>query len=171
LRRIRRGHVIAVCCGLVLAGIAVAVTVRPSPPAVGCHIVQQALPDPACTPGETNPAVTQANIQQTICISGYTKTIRPPASYTDQLKLKQIKQYGYTDTNPTHYEEDHLIALELGGSPTSERNLWPEPRFGPHPAAEKDLLENRLHAYVCAGKLTLAAAQHMIATSWVTAQP
>ena len=34
----------------------------------------------------------------------------------------------YADTNPiSDYEEDHLIPLELGGSPTSPLNLWPEP--------------------------------------------
>jgi len=44
------------------------------------------LPDPACTPGATNSAVTRATIATTICRSGYTKTIRPPASYTGALK-------------------------------------------------------------------------------------
>jgi hypothetical protein len=30
----------------------------------------------------------------------------------------------------------------------------------------KDKLENKLHAMVCAGKMTLAAARHGIATNW-----
>ena len=43
-------------------------------------------PDPETTPGVTNPEVTQANIQQTICVTGWAATIRPPHSYTDTLK-------------------------------------------------------------------------------------
>jgi hypothetical protein len=60
------------------------------------------------------------------------------------------------------YEVDHLISLELGGS-NSIKNLWPEPGF-PNP---KDKLENRLHAMVCNGQLSLLQAQHDIATNWV----
>jgi hypothetical protein len=49
------------------------------------------------------------------------------------------------------YEEDHLISLELGGHPTSEKNLWPE-AYKPKPGArEKDRVENFLHDEVCAG--------------------
>jgi hypothetical protein len=36
------------------------------------------LPDPVLTPGAINLNVTQENIQQTVCVKGYTKTIRPP---------------------------------------------------------------------------------------------
>jgi hypothetical protein len=81
------------------------------------------FPDPNCTPGALNPDVTQENIAQTICVPGYTRTIRPPASYTSQLKVRQIVEYGYEDTNPADYEEDHFIPLELGGHPTDPRNL------------------------------------------------
>jgi len=65
------------------------------------------LPDPACTPGATNPDVTQASIGSTICRAGYTGTIRPPAAYTSALKRQQIVAYGHPDTNPADYEEDH----------------------------------------------------------------
>jgi hypothetical protein len=44
------------------------------------------LPDPACTPGATNPDVTQASIGSTICRAGYTCTIRPPAAYTSATR-------------------------------------------------------------------------------------
>src|SRR5712692_980840 len=124
------------------------------------------LPDPKLTPGVTNPKVTPQNIDTTVCVSGYTKTIRPPASYTDQLKRKQIKQYGYSDRNPSHYEEDHLIALEIGGNPTDPKNMWPEPRKGAFGADKKDKLENELHKMVCAKQITLHEAQHEIATDW-----
>ena len=68
-------------------------------------------PDPVLTPGATNPAVTQATIGTTICLPGWTATIRPPASYTTRLKTQQIVAYGYADTRTADYEEDHLISL------------------------------------------------------------
>ncbi len=43
------------------------------------------LPDPRCTPGAIDPAVTQANIRRTICVSGYTTKVRPPAEQTDRF--------------------------------------------------------------------------------------
>lgn len=124
------------------------------------------LPDKACTPGDIDPAVTQNTIQQTICVNGYTKTVRPSVSYTDKLKIKQIQEYGYSDTSTKDYEEDHLISLELGGSPTSEANLWPETYTGTLNAREKDKVENYLHEQICSGKITLQNAQLKIATNW-----
>jgi hypothetical protein len=44
-------------------------------------------PNPALTPGVTNPAVTQANIKTTICKSGWSATVRPPESYTEALNV------------------------------------------------------------------------------------
>ena len=110
---------------------------------------------PTLTPGALNPDVTQANIHSTICVTGWTATIRPPVEYTDALKLKQMREYGETGP-PSAYEEDHLISLELGGAPRDARNLWPEPR--PR-ADEVDRIENELNAKVCSGALSLADAQ------------
>jgi hypothetical protein len=119
------------------------------------HRAHAILADPVRTPGVLNPDVTQRNIRSTICRRGWTTTIRPPSSYTDDLKRKQMRQYG--ETGPlSDYQEDHLISLELGGNPTDPRNLWPEP----YPrASDVDQIENELNAEVCSGKLTLAQAQ------------
>ncbi|MGH8961218.1 MAG: DUF3761 domain-containing protein, partial [Jatrophihabitantaceae bacterium] len=129
------------------------------------------LPEPTRTPGAINPAVTQANIGRTICVSGWTATVRPPSSYTTALKERQLATgYAYRgDTATGDYEEDHLISLELGGSPTAERNLWPEPYAARDGARVKDTIENKLHTLVCDGSLSLAAAQHAIASNWYTA--
>jgi hypothetical protein len=124
------------------------------------------LPDKGCTPGATDPRVTQANIQQTICVSGYTATIRPPSSYTTNLKIQQIKEYGYTDINTSDYEEDHLIPLEVGGAPSDPANLWPEFGSIPNP---KDKIENLCHQKVCDGQISLSEAQIEIASDWRTA--
>jgi hypothetical protein len=129
------------------------------------------LPDPARTPGATNPGVTQGNIGQTICVTGWTATVRPPSSVTTKLKVAQLAS-GYAfngDTATGDYEEDHLISLELGGAPASEANLWPEPYNSPEGARVKDVVENKLHDLVCAGTITLEAAQQAIATNWWTA--
>jgi hypothetical protein len=132
-------------------------------------------PDPLLTPGVTDPAVSQANIGTTICVSGYTSGVRPPVSYTNALKASQIAAYGYADTALGDYEEDHLISLELGGSPRDPLNLWPEPHSAALPdgtpagSTVKDRLENDLHRAVCAGSLSLAQAQEEIATDWVGA--
>lgn len=118
-----------------------------------------------CTPGAINPDVTQTNINQTICVSGYTKTIRPSVSYTDRLKRTQMAAYGFTDSISSH-EEDHLISLELGGAPSDPKNLWPEPHASPN---AKDAVEDTLHAAVCDGRISLQDAQQRIATNWTTA--
>jgi hypothetical protein len=130
-------------------------------------------PDPALTPGALNPAVTQATIGSTICVSGWTDTIRPPTSYTNALKVTQIAEYGYADTSLASYEEDHLISLQLGGDPTDPKNLWPEPYTitladGRSVGARvKDAFETRLKKQVCAGTTTLAEAQAEIGIHWV----
>jgi hypothetical protein len=111
--------------------------------------------DSARTPGVVNADVTQTNIAGTICKHGWTRTIRPPTSYTNALKLQQMRDYG-VGGSPQDYQEDHLISLELGGHPTDARNLWPEP----YPrAAEVDSIENDLNAKVCSGAMSLDDAQ------------
>lgn len=133
--------------------------------------IRGVLPDPVCTPGAIDPRVTQDTIGSTICVSGYTATVRPPATYTNALKIDQMRAYGMTNLTPQDVEEDHLIPLELGGSPRDPRNLWPEPRRSVGGRAEdKDQVENALHADVCAGRISLAEAQRRIATDWTTAR-
>jgi hypothetical protein len=107
------------------------------------------------TPGALNPAVTQQTIRATICRRGWTRTVRPPVSYTNDLKRRGLRAYGLRGP-PSAYQEDHLISLELGGHPTDPRNLWPEP----YPrASDVDRIENDLNALVCSGRITLAEAQ------------
>src|ERR1043166_8043313 len=84
---------------------------------------ERTLPDRFVNPGATNPDVSQTNIKQTICKANWTKTIRPPTSYTNGLKMQQIGYYGYKDKRLVSYEEDHIISLQLGGHPTDPRNL------------------------------------------------
>lgn len=133
------------------------------------------LPDPARTPGSINPSATQVNLADTVCKSGWAATQRPPSAYTSALKLAQIFEYGYADRDRSHYQEDHLVPLELGGAPRDPRNLWPEPNAATLPdgtlisSGEKDDLEDALHRKVCAGDMSLADAQRLIAGNWIDA--
>lgn len=133
--------------------------------------LEKARPDPHLTPGAANPAVTQANIRETICRRGYTRRIRPPRNYTERLKRRQMREYRYSDRRLRDYEEDHLVSLGIGGSPTDPRNLWPEPRhvIGGWGSDAKDELEDRLHSAVCRGRLPLAEAQRAMAVDWIAA--
>ena len=128
------------------------------------------------TLGAKNPAVTQANIYQTICRVGWTATIRPPTGYTNALKRQQMEERGDTVFDPDAqcmmhsanvkcYEEDHFIALGLGGAPRDPRNLWPEP-YGAPGARQKDWVEAFLKRQVCGGAMTLRAAQRAIVDDW-----
>ena len=124
-------------------------TAQPFPARGTCHartVPNGVLPDPACTPGVTDPHVTQATLATTICRpGGYTSTVRPPESVTSVEKKTALVAYG--DTAPTSsFELDHLVSLELGGSPNSPHNLWPQPSPSPNP---KDKLESALHDLVC----------------------
>ena len=124
-------------------------------------LAQSALPDPVGTPGAINPAVTQETIGTTICVRGWTRTVRPPQQYTSALKRQQIREFGYADRRLGAYEEDHLVRLELGVAPYDPRNLWPEPRATADGwnADLKDELEAVLASLVCSGRVPLAEAR------------
>lgn len=125
------------------------------------------LPDIKLTPGAIDSSITEDNIQKTICVRGYTKTVRPPAYYTNALKKKQMAAYGYSDVDPRHYEEDHLIPLSIGGNPSDPLNLWPQPRISEWNAEKKDILEFKLYKLVCDGTVSLDEARRDISSNWI----
>jgi hypothetical protein len=133
-------------------------------PAHQCNYNGQ-LPDAKCTPGVIDNRVSQSNVHETICVPGYTATIRPSTSYTNPIKTERMAAYGIALSLRNEYELDHLIPLELGGHPTAIENLWPEPGI----PNEKDKIENELHRRVCDGRIALTDAQQRIATNWTTA--
>lgn len=144
-----------------------AFVVQPQPAPGSCHASEydfaDANPDRHCTPGALNPAVTQAASHETICVPGWTKTVRPPTSITDKEKLASLVAYGDDPSARGDYEYDHLVSLELGGAVNDPRNLWPEYEASPNP---KDAVENELHRAVCSGSMTLAKAQHIVVYGW-----
>jgi len=169
-----RSAVVPAATILVGEGAMASYQIEAQPAAGTCHYSFSGrfpLPDPHCTPGATNPAVTQATISTTICSRGYSTSIRPPESVTAPEKVSSARAYGYTGSFHTA-EYDHLISLELGGDPNDPANLWVEPndRAGARSTFNsKDVLEDRLHSLLCSGALTLATAQQAIAEDWVAA--
>lgn len=123
------------------------------------------LPQPSCTPGSIDPAVSQGDIRSTICRSGWTTKVRPPESQTQWAKY-QVGYPVYHIPGSAKSELDHLVPLELGGS-NDITNLWPEVGKIPNP---KDKVENALNHAVCAGQVSLSAAQNAIASDWLTAE-
>ncbi|MFD8316153.1 hypothetical protein [Kitasatospora purpeofusca] len=152
-------------------------TVAVQPPPGSCryrYANGQPLPDPACTPGAVSPAVTQANLDSTICRKGgYTASVRPPVAVTDAEKRASAAAYGYAGS--LHDAEyDHLVPLSAGGDPNDPRNLWleaPSPDHRPQDgfANPKDDVEDRIHEAICSRRVPLAEAQRAVAENWATA--
>ena len=69
---------------------------------------------------------------------------------------------------PEGCEVDHLVSLELGGS-NDAANLMIQPYAGICNAHQKDHLENKLHALVCASAITVKEAQTVIYSDWQAA--
>jgi hypothetical protein len=139
--------------------------VQSQPPPGSCHALGSgpySRPDRHCTPGALDPRVTQSNIQRTICVLGWTSTVRPPVSVTEPEKRASMAAYGATGPLSA-YEYDHFVPLQLGGAVNDPRNLWPEPGASPNP---KDTVESDLRSAVCAGRMTLADAQRAIVSDW-----
>ena len=143
-----------------LAGCASAPTTNPS--------LEQALR--ARTPaGSVNADVTQANIDRTICMPGWTATVRPSTGYTNGVKAKLLREQGLPASEAARYELDHVIPLALGGHPRKLDNLMLQSWDGAWSARTKDRLEVKLKALVCRGQLSLERARHAIATDWIAA--
>jgi hypothetical protein len=163
----RRRHLAGALC--LLAAVLLAGCVPPSEserssasrPRLRC-VEHDGLPDPRCTPGATRSGVPLS----TICAFGYSGSVRPPESFTEPLKLAQMRAYGLPGS-PSDYEEDHLVPLSIGGAPRDPRNLWPEPRTGPYNAEQKDQLETWAARMACAGRIPLAQLQREMAGNWI----
>lgn len=129
--------------------------------AAGCE-ERGGLPDPRCTPGAVAVGVSLA----TICRYGYSRSVRPPEGYTESLKLRQMRAYGFAG-RAAGYEEDHLVALSIGGAPRDPANLWPEPRGGEDNAGQKDGVETWAARTACGHRMSLGALQRAMAKDWV----
>jgi hypothetical protein len=118
-----RGLTAAVAFAVIVLGAGQSAGSTPPAASASKCVSRGGLPDLHCTPGALNRNVKQRNIKRTICVPNWTDTVRPPTSYTNELKDQGIEDYGFRDKVRGHYEEDHLIPLAVGGSPRSEEPL------------------------------------------------
>ena len=113
-----------------------------------------------------NPDVIQETVDQTICVSSYTKSVRPSSSYTREVKAKFLRKEGIEASKMSDYELDHIVPLALGGHPRKLSNLELQLWEGEHGAKRKDALEVRMQILVCRGQVLLTEAQACIAEDW-----
>lgn len=132
-------------------------------------VILLASPQPCLADPALNPDVNQHNIGATICVSGYTKQVRPPARYTNKIKKQLMREQGIARADIHDYELDHIVPLALGGCPDCEDNLQLQPWDGPTGAHKKDRLEVKLQCLVCTGQVTLEQAQQDIYADWQAA--
>ncbi len=116
-----------------------------------------------------NPEVRQTTIDQTICVPGYTRQVRPSTSYTNGVKRKLLRVAGIEVSRISDFELDHIVPLALGGHPRRLENLMLQPWEGTDGAKRKDRLEVKLQCLVCAGQVSLAEAQQNIYADWLAA--
>lgn len=144
---------------------------RTVPQLIAAHV----LPDPAVVTGIQNPAVNQANIRSTLCVANWTKTVRPPTSYTDKLRA-QLTPPGH---KPGDGEGDHAWPIEDGGMPGPVplsdpaqttlflHSFWWQIYADRYGARVKDVLESNLHRRLCAGTITIQKAHDALIPNWL----
>ena len=169
------GQLSASAASLLLAVLAGCASVGPATtrevPSTAPEALSRATPPTRRSPFAEPPGVylaevRQTNIGATICVSGWTATVRPSTSYTQSLKRLMLTRAGLDPKDAVKYELDHFVPLALGGHPRSEDNLWLQSWDGAWNARIKDQLERKLQVMVCAGQISLQAARKAVQNDW-----
>ena len=148
-----------------LAACGTVPTPRDTPlPAPVSETVAQTVP-----PEVLNPDVRQDTIGQTICVPGYTASVRPSTTYTNGVKQRLMREQSIAMETVGSFELDHRIPLALGGHPRNINNLMLQPWDGDNGAKRKDRLERALQRMVCASKVMLDEARRAIFFDWQAA--
>jgi hypothetical protein len=118
-------------------------------------------------PNASTPGAIVSSDPATVCVRGYSRTVRPPYDYAwRKFRVRVFRAYGISHEQWHDYTIDHDVPLSLGGAPEDLRNVWPEPKAE---AKRKDEVEDELLAAACyRHTMTLAAAQAAIARNWTT---
>lgn len=121
-------------------------------------------PDPVLTPG----AVETQSVQ-TIC--GQSTKARRHA--TPAEKRAVYRAYGLANRHDGFCAAgggcvlDDRVPIEVGGA-NSPSNLWPQVKVGPLNQEQKNICENAAHKALCAGKISVEAAQAIFLGDWVS---
>jgi hypothetical protein len=122
-------------------------------------------PDPSCTPGELDPAVTE-NTAQTVCSEAWVTAAsrrQPPPSTLDELLIEY-----QLPGNPMTYALARVIPVEDGGSPTSMENLYPLPLNGFGGEQTRTAVAAQLHDEICSHKITVTQAAKTLEGDWLS---
>lgn len=121
-------------------------------------------PNPALTPGKA----ATTDVREVCARAGNLSYSQRHRATAHQLKSWVFREYGIEPPQGfarTEWEIDHLIPLCLGGADEAA-NLWPQNRTT-YP--KKDRLEAHACREVCAGRLSLSAAQGWFLGDWTAA--
>lgn len=92
------------------------------------------------------------------CHPGYSKAVRPSLAVSEAIKRQMVAQDS-RHLPVSAYELDHIVPIELGGSPYDLNNLqlqtWDR-------AKVKDNLEDKYHFLVCQGDMPLNEAVEIL---------
>jgi len=140
------------------------------------------LPHATHTPGAIGARDGVRDDKAAVCRRGFARAARHPYDAEWRRYATAVfREYGIPNAERSKYRIDHLVPIEIDGrpfgiirpafgAPTWDlRNVWPEPKAQ---AAEKDEVENALHAAACYRRgyhglhLTLQKAQTAIARDW-----
>lgn len=148
---------------LAVQAVAAASYVAPDGRTEAQLIAAHVLPDPALTPGVLNPGVTPLTLKTTVCVAGWTATVRPSTGWTDKLRNADTP----AGRAPLEGELDHLISIEDGGAPADPQNLWWMAYGDRYGARVKDVLETKVKRLLCAGQISLEDARAALSPNWL----
>jgi hypothetical protein len=117
-----------------------------------------AAPNYSPPPGALNPVVTQANIGQTICLRGWTKTVRLARTRTGSSGSRC--RHAIYRADPATTRRTTSSHWSWAARRAIRTNLWPQP-WGQ--ARRKDKWELAPNRAVCSSRMSLADARRKIA--------
>lgn len=123
-------------------------------------------PNRALTPGRVDNKVTK----QILCSPGY---LQAHSTIPADVRAKVMKRYNVSPN--AQVDIDNLVSVEVGGSFTDVRNLWPQdvcPAFSAGKTCfgiqEKNLVEANLYQRICSGQISMADAQDIVRSGkWI----
>lgn len=160
---------LAVAAALVAAvagGAAIVQSGRAGPAGASCR-VHGSLPDPRCTPGAVDPALSGPGARATVCSSSFARRPGPPPATLAAASRQALARYPEAAARPEAFVADRLIPRSLGGDPASPRNVWPLPRGAALGVAQKRAVVAYLRRSVCSGAMSLHAAQADLRRDWL----
>jgi hypothetical protein len=113
-----------------------------------------------------DPRVTQHSVGDTICRPGYVDMVSPPLDRMMAHRDALLQRHRIDPEDSDDYALDRHVPILLGGSPEAPANLDLLPWAGHSGERRKDLLAVKLKRCVCAGKISLRAAQNLISGNW-----